>query len=301
MLILSGILVLSTTGFSQNLATDNTIDIGNGITIHYVEKGSGPPLILVHGSLSDYTYWLSQMTPLSRHYRVVAYSRRYNWPNSNPERNGYSAEADAEDLVSLIGTMHLGKVYLVGHSYGALTSLFVAARHPELLKAIVLAEPPLVPLLKNLSGRDSETGKELYADLQTRMVAPMVSAFSRGNTEAGVSTFINFVFNDPQAWHNLSPASRAETLKDAHEWEVVLTRGTLFPELAIADLRAIQTPVLLMSGAKSYWFLGPIDSELLELLPNSRQIIFSNTGHQMWLQHPDEARGYAEAFFDLYP
>ena len=53
----------------------------NGLSFAYVEDGSGPPLILVHGSVSDYREGTKQMILLARHYRVIAYSRRYYWPN----------------------------------------------------------------------------------------------------------------------------------------------------------------------------------------------------------------------------
>ena len=61
-------------------------NIGHGITLHYVEKGTGVPVIFVHGSLSDGGYWADQIGPFEKHYRVIAYSRRYNYPNHNPER-----------------------------------------------------------------------------------------------------------------------------------------------------------------------------------------------------------------------
>ena len=98
-----------------------TAYIGSGIVLHYVDQGKGTSVIFVHGSLSDGGYWADQISPFSEHYRAIAYSRRYNYPNTNPARAGYSAVVDAEDLAALIRTLHLGKVVVVGHSYGALT------------------------------------------------------------------------------------------------------------------------------------------------------------------------------------
>src|SRR5215467_310760 len=64
-------------------------DIGHGITLHYVDEGSGVPVIFVHGSLRDGGYWADQIGPFAKHYRAIAYSRRYNYPNTNPQRPGY--------------------------------------------------------------------------------------------------------------------------------------------------------------------------------------------------------------------
>ena len=167
--------------------------IGHGITLHYVDEGTGVPVIFVHGSLSDSGYWAGQIKPFAKHYRAIAYSRRYNYPNTNPARRGYSAVVDSDDLAAFIDTLHLGKVVVIGHSYGALTALFLAARHPELVRALVLAEPPA------------------------------------------------YVFNDPHAWDKMPQSSRDETLRDAHEWDVMMTTGTLFPAITPRAIRSIST------------------------------------------------------------
>ena len=43
----------------------------NGLSFAYVDEGSGPPVVLVHGSVSDYREWSRQMVPLAQHYRVI--------------------------------------------------------------------------------------------------------------------------------------------------------------------------------------------------------------------------------------
>src|SRR5579863_9841476 len=207
------------------------VDIGDGITLHYAEVGSGTPVVFVHGSISDLTYWKDQVNAFGSKYRAITYSRRYNYPNTNPSRPGYSAITDADDLAALIGKLHLGKVYIVGHSYGALTTLFLATRHPELIRAAVLAEPPAVSLLAHMPDEEASPGRAIYTDIQEHMVDPMKRDFAAGNVDAGVGDFIDYVFAKPHAWADMSADDRTETLRDAHEWEVMMTSGTLFPEI----------------------------------------------------------------------
>ena len=275
-----------------------TADLGNGIRLHYVEQGSGTPLIFVHGSLSDGGYWSDQIVPFAQRYHVIAYSRRYNSPNDNPARPGYSAVTDAEDLAALMRVLHLEKAVVVGHSYGALTALFLEARHPELLQAVVLAEPPAISLLKRLPGVEAKSGMHWFNDIQHRMVEPMKQAFRKGETEAGVAVFIDYVFNDSHAWEKMPEASRKETLKDAHEWDVMMTSGTLFPEISPEDIRKIKVPTLLLLGAKTYPFLTLITEEMDRLLPNKQEVVFPDAGPQMWYQHPDLCRTDVEEFLD---
>jgi pimeloyl-ACP methyl ester carboxylesterase len=273
-----------------------TANIGHGLALHYVEQGTGTPLIFVHGSLSDGGYWADQVGPFAKHYRAIAYSRRYNYPNVNPVRRGYSAVVDAEDLAAFIHTLHLGKVVVIGHSYGALTALFLAAKRPELVRALVLAEPPAISLLMHLPSDEAKTGKAMFEDIQRKMVAPMQQAFRKGDHDAGIAAFMDYVFNDPHAWDKMPESAREDTLRDAHEWDVMMTTGILFPNIEPPTIRRITAPVLLLSGAKSYQFLGLITEELARLLPNRETIVLPDAGHQMWYQAPDVCRRDVETF-----
>ena len=273
-----------------------SVDIGHGMVLHYAEQGKGVPVIFVHGSLSDYGYWRDQVPEFAKHYRAIAYSRRYDFPNTNSAVDGYSAITDSDDLAALIKTLHLGRVYVVGHSYGALTALFLETRHPELLRAVVLAEPPAVSLLQHISPPNTEKANAMYADIQKHMVEPMKLAFNEGNTDLGVGIFINYVLGD-QTWQKMPVDAKKDTLRDANEWNVMLARGTLFPEISPDAVGAIRVPTLVMSGAKSYPFLTLIDAEIAKSIPGTRNVIFPDAGHQMWYKHPDECRELTLEFF----
>lgn len=270
--------------------------IGDGMHLHYVEQGQGRPLIFIHGSLSDYTYWKPQFPFFTPDRRVIAYSRRYNWPNDNPARAGYSAIADADDLAAFIETLGLREPVIVGHSYGALTALFFGARHPGIAKALVLAEAPAVSLLEHVEGPDAAKAQAMFADIQARMVAPMRAAFAQGEREKGVAIFIDYVYRDPHEWDSFSAADKADTMKDAHEWDVMMTAGTLFPAIAPQSVRAMDAPVLMFSGAQSYPFLAVIDAKVERLLPQVRRFVIPGVGHQMWLQRGDFCRAQTAAF-----
>src|SRR5919109_1555296 len=113
---------------------------------------------------------------------------------------------------------------------------------------------------------------ESFDDIQRRMVAPMQQAFRRGDRDAGIAAFMAYVFNDPHAWADMTESARSQTLRDAHEWDVMMTNGTLSPDIAPQAIHNISAPVLLLSGAKSYPFLGLITRELSVLLPHSQTI-----------------------------
>ena len=63
-----------------------------------------------------------------------------------------------------------------------------AATHPELIRALVLAESPAVSLLEHLPGDRAKIGEAMFADIQRRMVTPMQQAFRRRDRDAGIGT-----------------------------------------------------------------------------------------------------------------
>jgi pimeloyl-ACP methyl ester carboxylesterase len=122
------------------------------------------------------------------------------------------------------------------------------------------------------------------------MVKPMEAAFQKGDKEVGIRAFMAYVFDDPQAWDKMSEAARQDTLNHAHEWDVMMTTGSLFPELDPEAVRKITAPALLLSGENSYSFLKLIDQEVERLLPHGRRIILRGATHRMWFEQPEACR-----------
>ena len=272
------------------------VQIGNGVELHYVELGKGEPVVFVHGSLSDGSFWNPQLGPFGEKYHAIAYSRRYNQPNLNKPLPGYSAVGDADDLAGLIKALHLGRVHVIGHSYGAYTALFLAVRHPELVRSLVIVEAPAVSLLDYLPGEQAELGKATLDDIRNHMEEPMVAAFRKGDQNAGVAAFINYLSNDPKGWEKWPEEARQDTLRNAHEWGVMLTEGELFPDLKPTAVQKIKAPTLLLSGDKTFEFLKLIDGELGRLIPNNRRVVLPGATHHLFYEQPEKCRSVIEEF-----
>src|SRR6476620_1263520 len=118
----------------------------NETELAFVSQGTGDAVVFVHGSVNDYRSWRSQTTFFAGSYRAVAYSRRYQWHNPLPaDGASYAIDQHVVDLIALIETLERAPVRLVGSSYGAMTSLIAAIARPELVRSLVLGEPPLLP------------------------------------------------------------------------------------------------------------------------------------------------------------
>ena len=271
----------------------------NGAQLHYVDQGKGVPVVFVHGGLEDYRAWQPQMEAFSQRHRTIAYSRRHNYPNPRvAPGTHYSAIVDADDLAALIRKLKLAPAHVVGVSYGAYTALFLAVRHPALVRSLVLSEPPVLRWLPAVEG-----GKALFTDFMSKVWEPAARGFREGD-EAGVKAAVDGFgeigysgSDEKMTFATLPPEVRSHLLENALEWRALTMSNDAFPDLPVAAVKRIRAPTLLLSGERSLALHGMIDSQLAALLPQVERIILASATHEMWNEHPEECRNAAIAFF----
>ena len=270
----------------------------DGVELNYLDQGTGVPVVLVHGGLEDYRTWLPQIGPFSRSYRTIAYSRRHNYPNSAVTlESDYSAIVDADDLAAFIVKLKLPPVHVVGVSYGAYTALFLAVRHPSLVRSLVLAEPPVLCWLPEL-----ERGQPLFTDLMSKVWQPATRGFQESD-EAGVKAAIDgfgelgYSGTDVKmTFAALPPELQTMLVSNAAEWKALTMSKEAFPKLPFSTVKNIRAPTLLLSGQRSLALHGLIDKQLQRLLVNNERIVVPNATHEMWNEYPDECRKLTLAF-----
>lgn len=253
----------------------------NGVELHYLERGTGEPVVFVHGSLVDYREWEAVAEPLSRAYRTLRYSRRYNYPNDNRLVGGaHSAAVEAEDLAALIRARGLAPAHIVGVSYGGYTALLLALRHPQLVRSLVVVEPPIMPWLPEIPG-----GAEVSARFFAGMAAPVAAAFRRGDPEAALRLSLDyFVF--PGAMDRLPPAMLGRHRANLREWEAITTSSDPFPMITPEELRRVNVPVLVISGEKGFEGARLTDPELARALPRAERLVIAQGTHDVCSERP---------------
>jgi CubicO group peptidase (beta-lactamase class C family)/pimeloyl-ACP methyl ester carboxylesterase len=254
-----------------------------GTELHYYAQGSGPPVVLVHGSLADYTYWeeAAQVTPLAEHYRVIAYSRRYNHPNRNEPGDAHSPMVEARDLRVLLDELGTGPVHLVGHSYGAYTALIFALEHPDLVRSLVLAEPPILPWLPDIDG-----GEGIEEGFMAEVWEPLGDAFREGGDDVGLDFTAQWYFQVPFA--GVEPRWQTLFRNNVREWRALAMSRETYPAVDYERVRALAVPTLLLSGGRnSGGFNDLIDGQLERLLPDVRRVVIPEASHEMFLDFPE--------------
>ena len=128
----------------------------NGVDLHYQQAGAGPDVVLVHAVTANMAVWLASnlLDTLAQDYRVTAYDLRGHGLSAAPP-TGYTSADMAEDFRGLHDALGLGRAYLVGHSFGGVVAMHVAAAYPERVAGVIVSDPyfpGLAQLEPNLGG-----------------------------------------------------------------------------------------------------------------------------------------------------
>jgi pimeloyl-ACP methyl ester carboxylesterase len=236
----------------------------DGTSIAYRRSGEGPPLVLVHGGLSDHTYWQPVLPTLEQLFTVYAMDRR--GLGESGDSSDYAIEREFEDVAAVVDSV--GElVNLLGHSHGGICSLEAAQLTPNVAK-LVLYEPPL-----------DVTGE---GGLPPGFVEQLEAMLEEGDREGVIETFlldalgmspeeVEYLRSSPLAWQPM--VASVHTLPR----EIQADQNYRFDPARFRDLT---TPTLLLSGVDSPPFLKAGTQALNETLPASHVAVMSGQGHE---------------------
>jgi pimeloyl-ACP methyl ester carboxylesterase len=109
----------------------------NGIDTYYERYGDGPPVVAIHGALSDGRVLAEQLRPLADAYELIVYDVRGHGRTGRSARPSYSMALFADDLATLCRELGLDRPAIVGHSMGGMLVQSFGVRSPETPRALV--------------------------------------------------------------------------------------------------------------------------------------------------------------------
>ena len=221
-------------------------------------------VVLIHGSGGNAETAWGAVRPLAERFTLVAPNRGGYPPNSPLERIDFAVQA-----VELAPLLEDG-AHLVGHSYGGVIALLIAAAHPERVRSLVVSEPPAFALASGNPEVDS-------------LVERLDAHFAHGprDPRAFAEGFLALVGTKAQLPDPLPPAAEQSiraTMAERMPWEA---------EIPLDELAAARFPKLVISGAHHPAFDAVCDV-LEERLPARREVL-PGAGHGI-----PRAPGYLE-------
>ena len=116
-----------------------TAAIGD-LKMHYLDQGSGQPVVLIHGNTSSSAWWEYTLQRVRGDYRFIAPDLRGRGDTEGPAAD-WTIETLADDVRGLVEHLGLGPAHFVGHSLGSDVALQYALDHPADVKSLTLLKP----------------------------------------------------------------------------------------------------------------------------------------------------------------
>jgi len=254
----------------------HTINAG-GIETSYLEAGSGPPVIMLHGSgpgVSGTANWQYNIPVLAEKFRVLAPDIVGFGATERPTDIVYSLRSWTDHVWAFLDALGIQEVALVGNSLGGRIALQMATDHPERISRMVLMGAPGVgmTLTEGLAAlRAYEPSHEAMRDMLRNYFAvdpslitdELVAIRYEASIADGAFEAYRAMFFDPK--HKGS--------------ELGITED---------EVRAIATPTLLVHGREDKVVPLSVSVTMLGLLPNADLHVFSHCGHWTQIERADE-------------
>jgi len=272
--------------WAKKYAAGKFIDL-DGYSTHYIEKGEGEPVILIHGFLYNSYMWNNNIDALADRFKVYALDLwGFGYSTREPLDYGYPLYAD--QLLKFMDALNIQKASLVGHSMGGGTCIFFSVQHRERVNKVILVDPAGMPNPLPLIGKIANLPKvgEFLLGLKGNFYRKMVLS----------TTFIyDKAFITDSYFENVT---RFHKIKGTTEVLLKILRKQFFHTLLdeIRRLGEIDVSILIIWGRHDKAVPSECGQEMHKILRGSRLEIFEQMGH---CPHDEQSQKFNQLALDF--
>ncbi len=276
-----------------------------GVRVFWRSVGRGDPLLVLHGGPAlSHEYLYPGLAPLQDVARVVFFDQRGSGRSSKPVDLRYDMEAMAGDVEGVRAALGLGRVNLLGFSFGGMLAQEVALRYPDSVRRLIIAGAgpsgaDINRRLREVRAAASPRAREVVERFEAR--GPFTGdSYPADYAAAADEAYRAFSFHTlkgppPEVANVLDHLSfdvYREIWGDRGEFQVT---GTLRDWDRLEDLRKISVPTLILLGR---YDLTSVETarEMGRRIPMSRVVVFEESGHFMYLEEPEKFLSSVRAF-----
>jgi len=262
----------------------------NGAELDVRDRGSGEPVVFVHGGMGDECAAVVIEPALTSKYRVIDYHRR-GWGNSSSPEIPVSIKQQAADCRAIMGHLGVERAHCAGLSYGGDIILQVALDAPGVVHSLALMEPALPSVIFNAGGIGAVFEK-------------CGSMYESGDKLGAVETFAKEVGGDDFR------ARFDKTLPPGHFERWVAAADTMFEgekgsldewSFTSEDAARISQPVFNMMGASTRPYFREVYEAVRTWLPQAENFVLPDANHCMLQTNPKGAAEQLADFFSRHP
>lgn len=243
------------------------------LQLHTQQRGTGEPLVLVHGSWGSHKRWALVEEALAESFRVVTYDRRGHGHSEFGDPSA-SRRDEENDLAALIEDLGAGPAHVIGNSFGGSVALGMASRRADLVRSVSVHEPPLADLAPD---------DELVAGALAT-IDEVVAEIHGGAPEDAARMFVERIALGPGGWAMLPLELQQEMVRNAGAF----AREQRAPDARAAELSGLDCPVLITAGQASPAWFAPIVAALQAEVSEAAVLTILGSGHVPHITHPGE-------------
>lgn len=282
----------------------------DSVRLHYVEAGSGPLVVLLHGFPEFWWSWHHQLVALAdAGYHVVAPDLRGYGGSDKPPR-GYDGWTLAGDTAGLIRALGHSSATLVGHADGGLACWATALLHPRLVRAIALVSSPHPAALRRSTLLRRDQGRALLPTLLRyqlpiwpehlliRNDADEIERLVRSRSSAKWAASEDFSQSIDYLRKALQIPGAAHCALEYQRWAV---RSQLRGEghrFIRATAKQLSVPLLHLRGDNDPYVLAAPVEHSQRYAPHGRYISVADAGHFSHEEAPEEINRHLMRFLD---
>lgn len=274
--------------FSQNnesaVLKSGYLEIGKA-KIYYEEKGSGTPIIMIHGGFLDRRMWDEQFDYFSGSYRVI----RYDVRNHGLTTSGAEKYTDYDDLNKIMENLNIDRAILMGLSMGGYIAIDFALAYPEKLIAII-------PVSTGISGNTQKDSDWLEYDKNINQ------AFKNDDIEGAAEIMLHAWTDGPtrtpeQVDKTIRYKLRDMIINTFINWNSEIKHQNLTPP-AIDRLSEIKVPVLTIYGDIDMQGIIDLVGKIVKEIPGAKKEVIKNAAHMVNMEFPKEFNEIIKNFLE---
>lgn len=242
----------------------------DGVRIHYQERGTGTPLVLIHGFTSSTYSWKDVFEPLSKNFRVIAVDLKGFGFSGKPDGD-YTRRAQATLVAHLLDYLKIEKAWLCGNSMGGEIALNVALANPQHVAGLILIDSAGV----NMPGSGSLAPRYLQLPVVGRILTALAL-----RSDKLVRQGLEKSFYDRTKVTNERVANYYRPLQTRGGQLAAVRARTQWNQFPIeADLGRIKLPTLIIWGAEDQLIPLAAGRKMNSLIKDSKLVVLDNCGH----------------------
>jgi len=276
----------------------------NGVLIYTKTLGQGPPLVIVHGGPgASHDYLLPYLLPLARHHRLVFLDERGSGRSEKLEdATQYTVENMVEDVEAVRRSLDLGKIDLLGHSYGGVLAQAYALKYQTNLSHLVLCSTFHSTKAVNDVFRKmvAAMAPELRARIEKAEAAGLFGNGKDYEKNRYPSSYMTAAWGEgyfPYLYRNHPDANFDPALNGVMSWDLYremwgshgefLIDGNLVSVEYADRLQSISVPTLITAGDHDECDPS-IARDMNARIPGSKLVVLPNSGHMTFVDQPKQ-------------